>query len=1570
MIKRNFNYKYVFYQNFNEKGKKKQNQMGCFQTLSLVCVIILLAPFIYTIDCGINGYESEADPGTCICYPIYKGVTCDEFDDIYLIGETPCHFTSLTFDRHVVINKTVLSCVFDDCVFMKGLSIYPREYPVCNCTLYSIPSGSITYNTIEIINSKFYENGVTANLEGLGTTLELDNNVFNIPDNGNKYLEDAISIKSLKYQTQFLTVLISNNIFNVGTDCLASNTYCLNSFIFIQYVDTDTFQRIVFYENAVNFTTNIESLDTPVKHGILVDGPSLLQYEIVLSNWVLYELSYDAYGRTSRNIKEYNPEMYGHQYDVAFLVNEFSADVIVNTTCSHEKRNGACLLANTSQPPNYYYDDAASCKHVCGIACMVDPTRYDPIEENVCLGKTIFHEINDALSDCPWNLVYLIRVTYTLTEQIVFSKYLPITTQTLRILFDANTIGNYGSGYTITTLPTLYFSEPDGIDPILLNGGEITFRNIKFKREQGITFDNKLIHLEEGVTTVNTMDFDDFVRIRFWGCEFEGNGNGVIFDQSCTDTNDPNNRIIVFQSCVFNNYPINPWCYSRLNIRGCDFYDMDNGIVNAIKQRKINLRNNYGENISPNEDCDALVCLTGIKNNEKALTILIHNDINGVPVAYDFYTGYQYSAYKLKYLRFLYSAESRAYQIVGNDDTNVFYGIEYDFLDVPCNYDELYTMKTENPDVFGDTKDIICRRGALPVIEYSCSGDCIPPRDPPSFCIVDPAYPANGTDFEHIYFHNVSTAVDMCRAAPNMTIYLTYGYNYNEFGGDKLLEIKKNQPDPHFDDQEGFFMAPLGYSFFDPPIELHRIAFEVTEVLHVTFYGIKFIMNNSDGLTFDTVIKGEVHSFIMLFSSIISVLDSNVYSILDEPTVDYGIDISISEDGNPGVSLWGLDVVIAYFTVYGVKRTAIKINEVDNYKISIGIDSVVGRMVYGSLLDFSGIHKFNAKDITCDVYCGLIQDNGELSSFLIRVVNENAFDSFYPFEFEIDGINIGVNDLGVQNLVSTSYTGTGYIASIWIQGPSTTNTDFVDEFMIRNLITNGYPVGLRYINISPQILEYVEDGNPPLQDDFKRGMRETARYNTIEGSIYDLKLGYPGQDIPGHPGNTCNDLCPSIQDACEVDQDFSTSVDLYGTYRFRTVGAAIEDCAIVEEPVPIKLIDSTFDGYYINDKVHTENIVFDNTRDIYLTGDYGIADNSKIVIEGKHRFISGNDNKITIVNLDFKPGPSKNNPIFRTNSGVQTSYSIDFINIMASTDYVSTDASTEIPHPFIRMGITNGVKILLQDVIIDKGFFPATKAVVEIKGAGDEVRLNNVLFEFSNWGALYLEDMEFVQIISTLFRNCGEDDNIGIFYCVFVRVPETSVVSIVSNEITRSSDAVSLIGGTHFSGFVYRLDSSIELDQLTDYSVIRDSIRDNVIGTVPVGIRIFPITFSSNFLDLKQDNQKSYVRAISLNNPSITSTFYDVVLNNDDDTIIDDPIFLHRLYCSESCPISSFNTEYYLLLSILGFFLFFIVFICLPLSFYLCIRVVPRPNRNLGLREYKRNQRLAKVFGRKYVKNV
>jgi len=871
---------------------------------------------------------------------------------------------------------------------------------------------------------------------------------------------------------------------------------------------------------------------------------------------------------------------------------------------------------------------------------------------------------------------------------------------------DYDTLGPNGGSYTLLDKPRILHGDSQVSNPftsilnsIVLGGKTIIMENLEFQVQGLYLFPYVGAFLF--TSAISEMD------ITIKNCDFYGQKehnvifNNLIMDDQVDTLYIENSNFEGFKFDLI----MNELMYFELVNNS--FIDFESGLIDTESTNGFKITGNFANMTSINSICGGIICIQNTGCSSQC--VLKDNNIIG-PInndAFLVWVGTNYPVYKLD------NTNITINNILGNGDEDSWYGLEYINLPkIPCNYTELMILKSQNVAIKGWEADIICDRGLITEIE--CSLSCNPDIFPPNYCLVNQSVTFLDEGFGYSVFPSIKSALAGCLSNPIMKIVVVNGF-YDE--GSLTFD--------QADVLTQFAFEITSYSTINPQVFVighsHTASSQfVNFTISNMFFHSQDFTNNASTLPLTSVNH-------ILIGALTNVEMTNLVFKGNPDSMQLPI-----EDNTPDVSVLlqlfvtsenkGLEMKNVVFA--GSKSIGVVLKDGNSLDGDISskfhVENVFGYSHQGGFIDIQGIGHINLTNIECVKSCGGVVETDSI----IKIINKEIFVTS-KLKIFIDRLKVVVDNSTYQfSLTNLVPGGTGYTSGIWIENPAE-SASVVDYFVLQDLISLNYPVGMRYYDMSEVIIHLSEPmGSSPISLDAKRGMRETARYNNIEGTIYDMKNGEPTNDDFLDPINTCNDLCiPLDQLICKVDKDYLSSVLNFGLTKFHTIQEAIQDCTSPLIPMQIMLFDTESGG--IVTTIHEENVVFNSSKSIHLYGTVGSTDSSRVQLVGTHKVREGVCVDLIIedlIMLPFENGSSINALISQEMILPTVDYHLTIVNVLFKTGYPTSTFSNAV----IDLDITGNV--IIQNVIIQQGFETYSKGLLD--------------FHFHNESILQIENTE------------------------------------------------------------------------------------------------------------------------------------------------------------------------------------------------------------------------------------
>ncbi|MHA1682989.1 MAG: hypothetical protein ACTSUE_18765, partial [Promethearchaeota archaeon] len=981
------------------------------------------------------------------------------------------------------------------------------------------------------------------------------------------------------------SVWVDQNTFIADGSCIGSK--CAKSSITVTNIDSSTTGYLNVSVNAYGDTTYgigvIQTSDTSMYvNGIefqYTSSSSLSAMETLLG--ISYGGSYDSSApvlqRAARNVKSHNQMISGIPYDVTIF------GVGGNSFCGGTCKGNDCD------------------------ACVIDPTRYPNASvSGVCHDKTIFSSWSYLGYLCQHERVVALPIAY-IPQVITFNHSLIIEKQE-----GVSSPGPHDSSAVILPKPKIVHDhtapqhplEDETEHSIRLNGDFLEFHSISF------LIDGDFVSPFFGAFLFSKTE--PSTSVLFYSCDFIGSFTtnslfNIIVMEDDTDE-------IGFYNSYFEQIQADytPGFMKRLYLIGNEFFNPQLGLTDVSVTNTFIIANNTGGPFYPLPSCDGVLCVRDAICSPDPC-ILEGNNFTGTITEGDaiLFAGDLVSIYKLSNIDLFHSG------INGNANTDSMIGLDYNNLTgIPCNYSDLFQLKQENPGFFGwpPGVDIRCDVG-LPT-EKSCSGTCSPPLPPPLFCEVDASYSLLEPGLGHDKFQTLKDAIEECLSEPTQHIYVHDG-TYQE---DPILFTPAD-----FNTQTRLLIEPWTGGASSIIFVGHSHVFEEFPIYtHVNITGVEFHSQNFSssptpfGSPVSSILSGTVMNFLMK-------------DVVIRGSVNPANPL-LTPDVNTLMSLETLNALV--FDLSNVHlRGSVDAGLVltDGYALIptngtlIVLDAIDGIGNWGSFVTLLGVHRVFINNMECTNLCGGMEG----TDAIVKIQFKDDVSTTLKMFLQIINLSLFVNNNTFQNVMNVN--GAGYISGLWVENPSSATQSEVDMFWIKNFTSLDYPIGLRYVNIQEQVLYLNEPPlSTPLVYDAKRGMRETARYNTIEGTKYDVKNGVPTLDDILLLDNACNDLCiPPDANTCEVSVDYNALTFGWGTRMFNSIQDAIANCTVATLPMPIQIVldggGATVD--------HEEDVVFNQMKDILLYGKTITSTGERSRLVGRHTVMTGQTGVLIIRSL-------------------------------------------------------------------------------------------------------------------------------------------------------------------------------------------------------------------------------------------------------------------------------------------------------------------------------------------------
>jgi hypothetical protein len=1241
-----------------------------------------------------------------------------------------------------------------------------------------------------------------------------------------------------------------------------------------------------------------------------------------------------------------------------------------------------------------------TCLSVCG-ECDVDPTRYSAGSGDDCYLITKYVTPEMAFYQCPLTMINLFPMSYSPIAVYINATVTPI--KYIKKSIFANTPGPLLPSQPVLPKPVLwkdnshyqntYTSSQIMID-ISKNITDITFQNIQFlmtSESSPTILNNVIFHLNHdggvapGFTLLN--------------CEV----NAVI-----TGSIVPTAKLIYYTTYAMYKFDLRYNIFNNIidvvltpfSIVGGNIGSTLNGFIKLINNQYINceggvmrlgptysiiITGNYGY---PGLNSDiASMSLFGFWGigipTDPASTISnnsfigpLFNIVPSEPVGKRKEDKYGKST--------IYAFDSIAIPqsaIFGNKWYGYSYGIKYHSnIGNPtliCDQDGIRAMRSNNSNIDGIVCDVICDYGL--VTQYCCNTpSCLPPNiNPPSECNVDWNTDINGPNYLYSEFLTISEAVEYCRATP-LRIIVASGTYYD----DAIQFVLRAENNP-----------PINRDLIVIAKDVPPIIIGKNHVIYDTFGSviINQIIFQSSNLLFPPLVLNDfilkiqsTKDIAIIFSTFQAIPNINAPPNLinNRPEVKSLLVISpIADSSSIDGYIPTINVFSNYF--YGSYANGILLNENPAKILSATEYSNVmilynqGKLNLGSFITVKAIQRVTVIGTQCIYYCCAAAPlsvvdywNDAIEPACISVSFKQRLLANYSTTIPLNPqaqarlvlyLNeVRLNDPIIQKYGNPVNSLSGYFSGITVNFAKYLDPSIFELFTISDCISTGFPVAFRsvYLNIPMERLNYPL-GWVPLCYDYLEYLRELARMNDFQGSVYDLKGMSYMQDIFDQTKNSCNDLCLcDDMISCRVCSTYKGTEKNFGSMKFRTFEDAFKNCTTFVKQIILCRTDLT----NLTDTTvvpHHEILnITTNNNDWIIVGEIDPLTGSRSIIVGGNHTISTTDNdyliesgmklgvggSVTFKNIRFDNSLPGSNDYTIKNDYLLNS-SLYFENIWSNGNNFMNLNTMKIVN-FTKSTFYNGNRL------IHIHFNCTTEDEIE---KGDFIFASNTINNVRDY-ALNIENVHYVNCSFNSMNNCGTNIGMGaattINSCTKFTISEcgsSPVVqshSIKQNTITGNITTLPTTNlNYYYSGiwliapYVIQAPFATALDLLLFQLPIQYSnITLNVMRNIQIGLRIEKYDLSQITSSV---DKRVPVRKISMNNLGITSLLFDVVIDRMDtngNVILDDKIInsnqmkYETWWCVDLCPNVDNTLLIYIVFGVLGvvlFFLFFFIFGCI-----------------------------------------
>ncbi len=1086
-------------------------------------------------------------------------------------------------------------------------------------------------------------------------------------------------------------------------------------------------------------------------------------------------------------------------------------------------------------------DCGLTCRLVCG-NCLVDPTRFPGVsawDSGVCYGVTQFASLAAAAPLCTRILVFPVEYPQAPTQFLQSPLVVEAWDSGLPLGPHAST--------PLLALPKIlhgHASSGHSIDVVSTNA---TIRGLHFVIEDSYLppFYGAVLFTSTGSGPIDLLEIRDCVletqHILTFALDVTTVASRV---ESYTFVNNNVSGVgiglapDVTTNLVFVNNTIVGDSYA--------------GLLDVSARESLVFSGNAAHGVGrfTTPDCFASVCIS----NTHGTVMIRDNWINGTTLEP---SAILHAAYQLR------NVTATLADITGNSNAGTMVGVDFaDVIGLPCSVASMFLLKQGNADLYGHDAAIKCDYG-LPS-ELSCSGVCVPVAPPPAYCEVSNGFVVSTLGWMISRFPTLSSAVSGCEAGPVQVIYVHSGSSIVEASGivfelplitQVSMEIRRSgpvgSPNP----------VILGQGHTIPQGQNLDLIID-----SVDFRAVSMGPSLMSGYVGRLRIQGAVFSGLFVDTAPPTGGNTPIVSTLMDLKMDYDAwEVSIEDSILQGATVMLLRVE----------------DDVDEPPTPVLLSNVRLRMAWVGAVELVEAWIVTMEHIECVEWCG-----GLAASDAIVKVGLRSADPGSAAFVVIHNVTLS----GDSTLAPEVPGGIGYRAGLWMQQPSYWPTGGVGSFYVRNVTSVGYPVAARIVEVNEGVLA-LNELSPPLVSDTKRDMRELARRNAFNGTIYDVKRGEPEMDDVMHPINTCNELCIPLEGpSCEVSAFYNPSTADWGTLRFASVQTAIHDCAIPGDPVRVVITIP----YALTSVEHVESVVFNvSSRSVHLAG--AVPDTVSLV--GQHVVDASQAWQLTLADLTLVVDdsvPDRTLPVVDVGALISVTMRDIRVSIGTSTTPYNGSvirAPATVISDFLRVHTGTGIRGTATAPLFHLG--TVTKLV-----------MNYVTTSVSAGSAIVAELAGTVVMDDCTFSLCSSD---GAYACVRLVVVLDGSMHMVDNSLVVVGD-----GSTGLW-----LEWQEVVDDVTVTSVpLAGVVGWSMSGPLLVGIRLPNVTFTPAALLLPQLDQKAFVRDISTSNDGIdTASLYDVVIGVDDTAVAADPHSVERLWCSDGCPPPSVGN---ILLYVLG----------------------------------------------------
>jgi hypothetical protein len=643
---------------------------------------------------------------------------------------------------------------------------------------------------------------------------------------------------------------------------------------------------------------------------------------------------------------------------------------------------------------------------------------------------------------------------------------------------------------------------------------------------------------------------------------------------------------------------------------------------------------------------------------------------------------------------------------VGNGNTLT--GMNFAFVEsLPCNYLTLKRLYVLNPNFHGINLDFSCGL-------FNCTGDgCLKnPTNTTLSCIVDSRVDKVNPDYASIYFDSLTLAVSLCNMIGQRTIQILYPTTLIESGIaftnnqnlDGIIPLLNETLliQPFYSNQTIYLIgnshtikktSALSTSGGDFSVEFSSIKFinslGVSEFFD--YNSVDETLNSRTPFIIESVIENN------LFVSQISLKNCSFYNVFGKSNVTQfmnhlllnynSLSISSIESISKNYTLF-IESAGSLFKNFTTTTNIILFLDI-NGTISIEDSSFYGSEVYGIrayLYTNSAALQLTNKQtpkrqLVLKNVLGNLQNSGFMWIYGIKTLNLDGLSCIYEcggrgtydfysailrFSF-FEGISVDINNLRLPNMESQTTTlgnpfkdtfgyVNGYLTGLDLGNLQNSAFNQFQTFRIKNTLIQNYPVGIRLETLSPSSITLL---NTTIlkYDDFRKYLRQVIfdndpnmSNNSIIGSKYDIKLGYPAHDNYAQLSNYCNNLCEPIINVveCTISQEAPGSgINSALTLNYNDINVAIKKCP----KDTILFLESNYYGAIESDFI----------SDVKYTNYFKIISYVGTTIHSKNHLLIQNQTRFSL-NPDQFPSIEFNNLYFYHNATISPLSNIGSFN--------------------------------------------------------------------------------------------------------------------------------------------------------------------------------------------------------------------------------------------------------------------------------------------------------------------